>query len=78
MKIPSIFKCCHVQQTDGVTSIKIKSSCFDKPININIGSDVNANDLIAEFIGKLSKKSKTEPQTEELNSDLPPSLNTSI
>jgi hypothetical protein len=75
MKIPSIFKCCHVQQTDGVTSIKIKSSCFDKPININIGSDVNANELIIDFIKKLSAKPKKEPQTEQLNSDLEVSLN---
>jgi hypothetical protein len=70
MKLPSLFSCCKLHHNEGQTSLKIRSSCFDKPIVINIGSNIDANELIAEFIGKLSKKSKTE----ELNSDLPPSL----
>jgi hypothetical protein len=75
MKMPSIFSCCKLHHNEGQTSLKIRSSCFDKPIVINIGSNIDANDLIAEFIGKLSKKSKTEPQTEQLNSDLEVSIN---
>ncbi len=71
--IPSLFKCCRVDHTEGVTSIKIKSSCFDKPIIINIGSDVNTNELIVDFINKLSK-----PKTEQLNTELTASLNSSV
>ena len=76
--MPSIFSCCKLHHNEGQTSLKIRSSCFDKPIVINIGSNIDANDLIADFVNKFSKKSKSEPPTEELNSDLPTSLNSSV
>jgi hypothetical protein len=70
MKLPSLFSCCKLHHNEGQTSLKIRSSCFDKPIVINIGSNIDANELIAEFIGKLSKKSKTEELTPELTPSL--------
>jgi hypothetical protein len=75
MKMPSIFSCCKLDHNEGQTSLKIRSSCFDKPIVINIGSNIDANELIIDFIKKLSAKPKTEPQTEELTPELTPSLN---
>ena len=75
MKLPSIFSCCRLEHNQGETSIKVKSSCFDRPVVINIGSNIDANELIIDFIKKLSAKPKKEPQTEQLNSDLEVSLN---
>lgn len=50
----SLFKCISCNKTQGGTQIKIKSSCFDKPIIINISSEDNQLQIIQELLNNLS------------------------
>ena len=53
MKIPNFLKCISCSHNNGQTQIKIRSSCFDKPIIINIQSDNPEMEKINEIIKNL-------------------------
>lgn len=55
--MPSLFSCCKLSHNDGKTSIRIKSSCFDKPIIINISGSVDEHEVV-EIIKCIKNKEK--------------------
>lgn len=61
MKMPFL-KCISCSENNGDTQIKIKSSCFDKPLIINIDNNDNENiEVVQNMINLLvNKKHKKE------------------
>lgn len=52
----SLFRCISCSQNQGDTQIRIKSSCFDKPIIININSEDESIQVIQDLVNMLLKK----------------------
>jgi hypothetical protein len=50
--------------SDGMTQIKIKSSCFDKPIVINMTSDDSNIKVLEEFLKNILLKDKPNTDNE--------------
>lgn len=57
MNLPFL-KCCSVSKNQGNTEIRIKSSCFEHPIIINLNSD----DEKIKYIEEMLKKILTEKE----------------
>lgn len=49
-------KCLSCKENNGTTQIKIKSSCFDKPILINISSEDESYQVIEELFHHVLEK----------------------
>jgi hypothetical protein len=58
----NIFKCISCVKLDGDTQIKIKSSCFDKPIIISINSEDDKYIIVEELLSKVLEKKKLSRQ----------------
>lgn len=54
----SLFRCISCSQNQGVTQIKIKSSCFDKPIIINISSEDETIETMQNILNLLIENKK--------------------
>ena len=53
-------KCCICSHNNGKTQIKIHSSCFDKPIIINIDSEDTNFEIIENLLMLLQNKKEKE------------------
>lgn len=48
-----LFKCCTVEGDSNNTSIKIKSSCFEKPLVLNLSSEDEDYNIIKDMLLKI-------------------------
>ena len=60
-----LFKCINCSQNDGNTQIKIKSSCFDKPLIINISSEDESYQALEQMVQVLMAKKKARQESGE-------------
>lgn len=60
-----LLKCINCSHNDGNTQIRIKSSCFDKPLIINISSEDESYQALEQMISVLMTKKKEREECRE-------------
>lgn len=73
-----LFKCCTVEGDSNITSIKIKSSCFEKPLLLNLSSDDEDYNMIKDMLIKILEIKKKKESNVNSSRNSVNSLNTEV